>query len=336
MFDRNSIITSKKFKESCDIVFSEVINIGEFEKIKQINNFAIFDENEENILYQLKKIKLKSDISIFCPTFMVKDLFKILNKYKSLKNITLVSHQGDDLIDKKLFDMKPQCIDKWFSTNVIHRNDKLISIPLGIANFNNKNLNENDFNIFEKNTYFRNKDINLYINFQKNTNNKERDRLYDIFQDQKWLSFEEPVQNLNDYKSMIKNSRFVLAPWGNGVDTHRFWETLYSGSIPITKNNIVYEFAKDLPVLFVNDYSEVNEELLDNFINENKNTEFNYEILKFSFWKDKIPSSNLENDGIKEIVHTNVPKIKKYNLYKKINQYSKIVLFYIKKLKLLK
>ena len=119
MFDRNSIITSKKFKESCDIVFSEVINIGEFEKIKQINNFAIFDENEENILYQLKKIKLKSDISIFCPTFMVKDLFKILNKYKSLKNITLVSHQGDDLIDKKLFDMKPQCIDKWFSTNVI-------------------------------------------------------------------------------------------------------------------------------------------------------------------------------------------------------------------------
>ena len=77
--------------------------------------------------------------------------------------------------------------------------------------------------------------------------------------------------------------------WGNGVDTHRFWETLIFRLNSNYKNNIVYEFAKDLPVLFVNDYSEVNEELLDNFINENKNTEFNYEILKFSFWKDKIP-----------------------------------------------
>ena len=34
MFDKNSIITSKKFKESCDLVFSEVINIDEFELSK--------------------------------------------------------------------------------------------------------------------------------------------------------------------------------------------------------------------------------------------------------------------------------------------------------------
>ena len=27
--------------------------------------------------------------------------------------------------------------------------------------------------------------------------------------------------------------KFVVAPLGNGPDSHRIWETLYAGSIPI-------------------------------------------------------------------------------------------------------
>ena len=31
--------------------------------------------------------------------------------------------------------------------------------------------------------------------------------------------------------------KFVACPRGNGTDTHRFWETLYRGSIPVVKSS---------------------------------------------------------------------------------------------------
>ena len=47
------------------------------------------------------------------------------------------------------------------------------------------------------------------------------------------------------------------APWGNGIDTHRFWEALYLGSCPITVKHKNYSDFKNLPN-FLNDYSELN------------------------------------------------------------------------------
>jgi hypothetical protein len=37
----------------------------------------------------------------------------------------------------------------------------------------------------------------------------------------------------NEYAKLAKNARYVAAVRGNGVDTHRHWETLYRGSIPL-------------------------------------------------------------------------------------------------------
>lgn len=40
-----------------------------------------------------------------------------------------------------------------------------------------------------------------------------------------------------DYSSLASNYQFVFCPRGNGIDTHRFWETLYRGSIPVVFNS---------------------------------------------------------------------------------------------------
>jgi hypothetical protein len=37
------------------------------------------------------------------------------------------------------------------------------------------------------------------------------------------------------YKQLSERFKFVACPRGNGLDTHRFWETLYRGSIPIVE-----------------------------------------------------------------------------------------------------
>ena len=59
------------------------------------------------------------------------------------------------------------------------------------------------------------------------------------------------AQEMNEYK-------FVACPRGNGIDTHRFWETLYRGSVPIViaskwSNSLKY---LGLPLIEVYNWAE--------------------------------------------------------------------------------
>ena len=50
---------------------------------------------------------------------------------------------------------------------------------------------------------------------------------------------------------------FGLSPHGNGLDCHRTWEMLYLGLIVIVKTSSLDEMYKDLPVVIVQDWSEL-------------------------------------------------------------------------------
>ena len=41
----------------------------------------------------------------------------------------------------------------------------------------------------------------------------------------------------NKYSQLASQYAFTLSPRGNGIDTHRFWESLYRGSIPIVNSS---------------------------------------------------------------------------------------------------
>ena len=67
---------------------------------------------------------------------------------------------------------------------------------------------------------------------------------------------------MDKYHDSLKNYRFVLCPWGNGIDTHRIWETLYSGNIPVTKQHHTFSTSQELPIIFVDSYEEITEKKL--------------------------------------------------------------------------
>lgn len=52
---------------------------------------------------------------------------------------------------------------------------------------------------------------------------------------------------------------------GAGLDCHRTWESLAMGAIPIVLNNTLLPLYDGLPVMVVNNWTEVNEKLLENF-----------------------------------------------------------------------
>ena len=81
---------------------------------------------------------------------------------------------------------------------------------------------------------------------------------------------------------------FVLSPFGNGMDCHRTWEALCLGCIPILKAPNFRIMFENLPVLIVDNWSEVNNELLLKTIDEFKQRTFNYEKLSLKYWINKI------------------------------------------------
>jgi hypothetical protein len=55
--------------------------------------------------------------------------------------------------------------------------------------------------------------------------------------------------------------RYVVAPRGGGEDTHRAWEALYLGAVPIVKHSPIDSVFKDLPVHFVDECGTFGENL---------------------------------------------------------------------------
>ena len=132
------------------------------------------------------------------------------------------------------------------------------------------------------------------MNMSISTYPMERQLVWDLFKDKKWVTIgliENSIEGRTRFLREIKSHSFVLCPRGNGMDTHRLWETLYMGSIPIVKKDVWNEEFRDLPISFINDWSDVTIELLEYEQNRIKNTNYNLDKLTISYWIDKIKSA---------------------------------------------
>jgi hypothetical protein len=72
----------------------------------------------------------------------------------------------------------------------------------------------------------------------------------------------EHVWKVEDYLFTMQQYKFVLSPVGNGVDTHRTWEALMAGSIPIVESSVRDSMYDGLPVLIVKSWSDLSMQLL--------------------------------------------------------------------------
>lgn len=203
---------------------------------------------------------------------------------------------------------KPNNINKWFSTNVVYQSDDLVGIPLGVSNDYTKNYDLENF--IGGNP--KREDL-LFVNFRINTNFKERNYAFKHLK-----KVATPKMNISQHKffQQVLKSKFVSAPWGNGFDTHRLWESLYLGCIPITRNHFSYKNFNDLPILFVSRWEKINRDFLlekyEDLIFQPKNIQ----KLKFSYWENLILNEKIsaENPKLTYLLDTEIIKdIKKFN-----------------------
>ena len=85
--------------------------------------------------------------------------------------------------------------------------------------------------------------------------------------------------------------KFILSPPGAGEDTHRTWEALSVGCIPIVKSSLLNILYEDLPVVIVDDWDVITKEFLETeykkFQEKKLQKRYKLEKFKMSYWLNK-------------------------------------------------
>lgn len=182
----------------------------------------------------------------------------------------------------------------WFSVNAVA--SRVHGIPLGIINSTDEGPNFRICGDIQVLHDIANRPCEpsrlAYMNFTVNTYQSERTHVWSLFESKPWVTkaqyYTDMVEDHRLYLEDIRDHKFVICPRGNGIDTHRLWETLYLGRIPIVKKHPVHKDWQDLPILFVDEWEDVTEELLHETFEKFSARQWCYDKLKIGFWIEKI------------------------------------------------
>ena len=335
----DQLFNSKNIADNCDLIYAQKVSSHEYQEIKKSRKTVVISttnsDDYHTVLYKQTEFLVQDNSVIYCHSDLIEDLFSILKTTSNLKCLSIITGQSDRKINKSLFKKKPPAVTYWYSPNITYKNSHLISIPLGVADrFAKKNLNIDDIHKNLDLTY-GNKINKIYVNFTPNTNFRHRKNLYNLFSNKDFAVVDIPNITNESYHENLGKYNFTLCPWGNGIDTHRFWEALYSGSIPVTIHHETYEkFKGTIPILFVSNYQEINSELMDKTIknlNNPKPVELSIDNL-FQQIRENHKTGNKSTVEIKESYEMYVKNKINYQKREKKLQQIKILKTYYRKI----
>lgn len=199
------------------------------------------------LLSDIQKLSnsLKIANIVFCPSPLLETFIEI---YPSSKQVqVLLVGNGDKNFTENPQEYKRIAKFIFLQNSFISDNDRIYTLPIGIENLK---LGVNGLIKFSPNPVKSKFDrvmvgpfsptITLRAQFaSKKFADSDK---FDFFPER--LSLQEYSRNLHDYS-------FVLCPEGNGVDTHRVWETLYAGSTPIILQSSWAKSLTDLDIPLV-------------------------------------------------------------------------------------
>jgi hypothetical protein len=217
--------------------------------------------------------------------------------FPPIKNTPIIisGHSDYAITDENVEYYQPKI---WFCVNKQTNKSNIIALPIGITNDTNESQLHTIYGnidcmiqVMHETLEYKNL---IYMNFNVNTYLQERPYVYDLFKDRSYVTIGETINTLDgriEFLREIKAHTFVLCPRGNGIDTHRLWETLYMGSIPILRKDIAYMDFIDLPICFIDNWEDITLDFLHTEKERICNQTWNIDKLKIGYWLDKILNS---------------------------------------------
>lgn len=232
-----------------------------------IDNIRLYQSSEKrytNMEMMNERVKLFKDEKL--QEFKNQDLLRLLGEVKNMKFIVFTGFE-DTPIAEDISERIPENVLGIYGSNCKPFNDKIKPLPYGIQRKLNPEDNRHDIILNYVNV--KNTPNNLvYLNHNVGTN-PERKKINEFFQNKTWATIDSPSQLSNSqfeiYLKKIKSHYFMVCPEGNapGCDCHRDWEVIYMRTVPIVLDSpYLRKIFENIPVLFVNSYTDVNEILL--------------------------------------------------------------------------
>ena len=261
--------------------FMKDANEGNLDFIKKVNGnefMTLFIDNirlyKRNILCATATDQMRVD-----KMMEENDLLHLLAEIMLLKDTKFIifCSNEDTPITENIHSHIPPNVLAIYAANAVGCGGKVHPIPYGLQ----RKLYPVDVRLDEMQTALKSDPKPtklLYINHAEHTNISERGNIRDMFADKSFATI-SPRVDYPEYCRMIQAHKFMICPEGNAVDCHRNWEVLLLKRVPIMKRNpYLEECYKDYPILWVDDYADVNKTLLaenDDLFIKSRNLDIN-------------------------------------------------------------
>ena len=261
---KEEYLTSYNMARNCNLVFAEAVTHEQFKNLDlDKSEYTIYEKTSEYLIYRKNYLTISDGDVIFCKGDFIFELFTILNKLKNTDNISILTHQmAKPAISKELFDLRPSCVKFWYALNVGHDDPFLLPVPLGLGNeYANANLQIEEIRNTVNTSPENHKRNTILVNFDTSTSYK-REKVKMYYKDFSWATNEE-IKSKQSFIENLNQNKYVACPEGWGLDTHRYWESLYFGVIPVVNNSYDYNKLHTPAQYEYEEIEEINKEVLE-------------------------------------------------------------------------
>ena len=230
-----------------------------FEVQEERNYMTLFIDNIR--LYKRDIKEVKPEDKEYVNSLMEKSNLLELCSHFSTMNFIIFTNLEDTPIDEYVFGYIPDNVLCISAINAEAYGGKVIPAPYGLQ----RRMTPDDNRI--DNIQRIMEDIPpatklLYISHADSTH-EERLGIKEMFADKEWASVHKEKVDHPTFMRNICEHKFMICPRGNAIDCHRNWEVLYMRRVPVMKRYKCLEVLyKDYPVLWVDKYADITEELL--------------------------------------------------------------------------
>lgn len=235
----------------------------------------------------LPERRLDHRATVYCKRDRVQTLWPALARRRN--RIVLVTSESDfSITEDQLLPAQVAC---WFGAN--SESGLVCPLPLGLGNSYCKVTAKAPQLVA---AFGERKESLLYVNFRPETNPEVRGPLWRWFTSESWRKnaiCDAGNVDLTTYVRRLSQHRFVLCPRGGGIDTHRMWEALYLGTIPVVEKHPALDSFRDLPILFVDNFSDLDSNYLEKTHAAFLRKSWNFEKLFLPYWKNRFEQARI-------------------------------------------
>ena len=219
-------------------------------------------------LYSGAQVKAPAVICAMGDGATLKQLFEEVVPNMTSKKFTLVTLEHDDRVPPVRAYLDEPRLVSWHGWNIAADHPKLHALPIGLNRGRHlRAIRKYMGRRAEKNG-------RVLVNFKLDRQDRialwELSASWDVFADR--VSYDAALvaprlgvlgaETKDAFYTLLSNYSFVVCPRGAGLDTHRVWEALYLGVVPIVLSSPSTAAYKGLPVVQLDQWEDLTEERL--------------------------------------------------------------------------